>query len=40
MSREWIVKKSYPWIRVVVYSAVGMAILISMMTIAALSGAK
>jgi hypothetical protein len=40
MSREWIVKKNYPWIRAVVYSVIGLTILMSMLTIAALSGAK
>ncbi|MGA2508598.1 MAG: hypothetical protein ABSG27_00095 [Candidatus Acidiferrales bacterium] len=40
MYPQWIVKKNPEWIRVVVYSAIGMAIVMGIITFAALSTAK
>jgi|GEM_PF-5716615 hypothetical protein len=40
MSQQWIVKKNPEWIRVVVYSVIGMAIVMGIITFAALSTAK
>jgi hypothetical protein len=40
MSRHWIVKKDHERLRVIVYSIVGMAILMGMMMLAGLSATK
>jgi len=40
MSRHWIVKKNHDRIWIVVYSVVGMIILMSVLMLAAISAAK
>jgi len=40
MARHWVVKKDHRWVWVFVYSAVGIAVLMCIMTFAAMSAAK